>query len=57
MEQFFYFFDTQAPNSAGANAFCNLTYKVHNDDVCCLGKDWNENVIFGGKKLFGKKET
>ena len=24
--------------------------KVHNDDVCWLGKDWNENVSFGGKK-------
>ena len=23
---------------------------VHDDDVCWLGKDWNENVSFGGKK-------
>ena len=25
MEHFFYFFYSQAPNSAGVNAFCNLT--------------------------------
>ena len=24
--------------------------EVHDDDVCWLGKDWNENVSFGGKK-------
>ena len=24
--------------------------EVHDDDVCCLGKDWNENVSFVGKK-------
>ena len=24
--------------------------EVHDDDVCCLGKDWNVNVGFGGKK-------
>ena len=24
--------------------------EVHDDDVCRLGKDWNENVSFGGKK-------
>ena len=24
--------------------------EVHDDDVCCQGKDWNENVGFGGKK-------
>ena len=24
--------------------------EVHDDDVCWLGKDWNENVGFGGKK-------
>ena len=24
--------------------------EVHNDDVCWLGKDWNENGSFGGKK-------
>ena len=24
--------------------------EVHDDDVCLLGKDWNENVIFGGEK-------
>ena len=24
--------------------------EVHDDDVCLLGKDWNENVSFGGKK-------
>ena len=24
--------------------------EVHDDDVCSLGKDWNENVGFGGKK-------
>ena len=24
--------------------------EVHDDNVCCLGKDWNENVSFGGKK-------
>ena len=23
--------------------------EVHDDDVCGLGKDWNENVSFGGK--------
>ena len=23
---------------------------VHDDDVCWLRKDWNENVSFGGKK-------
>ena len=27
----------------------NRELKNH-DDVCCLGKDWNENVRFGGKK-------
>ena len=29
--------------------FLNRELKNH-DDVCCLGKDWNENVGFGGKK-------
>ena len=24
--------------------------EVHDDDVCWLGNDWNENVSFGGKK-------
>ena len=24
--------------------------EVHDDDVCWLGKDWNENVSFGWKK-------
>ena len=24
--------------------------EVHDDDVCGLGKDWNESVSFGGKK-------
>ena len=24
--------------------------EVHYDNVCWLGKDWNENVSFGGKK-------
>ena len=24
--------------------------EVHDDDVCWLWKDWNENVSFGGKK-------
>ena len=24
--------------------------EVHDDDACWLGKDWNENVSFGGKK-------
>ena len=24
--------------------------EVHDDDVCWLGKDWNGNVGFGGKK-------
>ena len=24
--------------------------EVHDDDVCWLGKDWNENLSFGGKK-------
>ena len=24
--------------------------EVHDDDVCWMGKDWNENVGFGGKK-------
>ena len=24
--------------------------EVHDDEVCWLGKDWNENVGFGGKK-------
>ena len=24
--------------------------EVHDDDVCWLGKDWNENVSFGGIK-------
>ena len=24
--------------------------EVHNEDVCSPGKDWNENVSFGGKK-------
>ena len=24
--------------------------EVHDDNVCWLGKDWNENVSFGGKK-------
>ena len=24
--------------------------EVHDDNVCCLGKDWNETVGFGGKK-------
>ena len=24
--------------------------ELHDDDVCWLGKDWNENVSFGGKK-------
>ena len=24
--------------------------EVDDDDVCWLGKDWNENVSFGGKK-------
>ena len=24
--------------------------EVHDHDVCWLGKDWNENVSFGGKK-------
>ena len=24
--------------------------EVHDDDVCWLGKHWNENVSFGGKK-------
>ena len=24
--------------------------EVYDDDVCWLGKDWNENVGFGGKK-------
>ena len=24
--------------------------EVHDDDVRWLGKDWNENVGFGGKK-------
>ena len=24
--------------------------EVHKDDVCWLGKEWNENVCFGGKK-------
>ena len=24
--------------------------EVHDDDVRCLGKDWNENVGFGEKK-------
>ena len=24
--------------------------EVHDDNVCSLGKDWNENVSFGGKK-------
>ena len=24
--------------------------EVHDDDVCLLGQDWNENVSFGGKK-------
>ena len=24
--------------------------EVHNDDICWLGKDWNENVSFGEKK-------
>ena len=24
--------------------------EVHDDNVCCLGKDSNENVSFGGKK-------
>ena len=24
--------------------------EVHDDDVCWLGKDWNENVSFGGKR-------
>ena len=24
--------------------------EVHDDDVCWLGKDWNENVSFGEKK-------
>ena len=24
--------------------------EVHEDDVYWLGKDWNENVSFGGKK-------
>ena len=24
--------------------------EVHDDDVSWLGKDWNENVSFGGEK-------
>ena len=24
--------------------------EVHDDNVCWMGKDWNENVSFGGKK-------
>ena len=24
--------------------------EVHDDDVCWLRKDWNNNVSFGGKK-------
>ena len=24
--------------------------EVHDDDVSCPGKDWKENVSFGGKK-------
>ena len=24
--------------------------EVHDDNVCWLGKDWNENVSVGGKK-------
>ena len=24
--------------------------EVHDNDVCWLGKDWNENDSFGGKK-------
>ena len=24
--------------------------EVHDDDVCWLGKEWNENVSFGRKK-------
>ena len=24
--------------------------EVHDDNFCCLGKNWNPNVSFGGKK-------
>ena len=29
---------------------------VHDDDVCWLRKDWNENVSFGGEKNSGKRK-
>ena len=53
-----YFFNFPSVPSSWTIACCGLPNirelknhdEVHDDDICWLGKNWNENVSFGGKK-------